>query len=124
MKNNHIEIEVQPRYLESRSDPKNHRFAFSYEVIVHNRSKVSAKLLSRHWIITDGDNRIEEVHGAGVVGQQPLIAAGQKYRYQSGVVLDTPIGTMQGSYQMIDEGGHAFEASIPAFLLATPLQVN
>lgn len=122
VESNKYEITVVPRaaYLAEESDPSQNRYAFAYTIRVTNNGTVSAQLVSRHWIITDGNNDVQEVRGMGVVGQQPRLAPGQSFEYTSGTSLTTPVGTMRGSYQMIADDGHAFEAPIPAFTLSVP----
>ena len=115
-----IDVSVITRYLAAQSQPELGRYAFSYTVTIRNQGQLPAKLLSRHWIITDGDGRVQEVRGAGVVGQQPQIAPGASHTYSSGTVMTTQVGTMQGSYQMLAEDGKRFEAIIAPFRLAVP----
>ena len=115
-----IDVSVVTRYLPEQSQPEHQRFAFAYTITVSNTGTVAAKLLSRHWVITDGDGHVEEVRGAGVVGLQPLIAAGQSHTYSSGTVMTTRVGNMQGSYQMLAEDGKHFDAIIAPFRLAVP----
>ncbi|MFZ9871316.1 MAG: Co2+/Mg2+ efflux protein ApaG [Steroidobacteraceae bacterium] len=115
-----IKIEVATEYIESQSDPDEHRYAFAYTITIVNAGSVSAKLISRHWIITDSDGKVQEVRGTGVVGEQPLLEPGQGFRYSSGAIIETPVGTMQGSYQMQAEDDTEFEAPIAAFRLAKP----
>ncbi|MBH8610913.1 Co2+/Mg2+ efflux protein ApaG [Pseudomonas mohnii] len=115
-----VDVSVVTRYLAEQSQPDQDRFAFAYTITVQNNGELPAKLLSRHWVITDGDGRVEEVRGAGVVGQQPLIAAGKSHTYSSGTVMTTKVGTMQGSYQMIADDGKQFDAIIAPFRLAVP----
>ena len=116
----HIDVSVVTRYLPEQSQPEQNRFAFAYTVMVSNNGELPAKLLSRHWVITDGDGRVQEVRGAGVVGQQPLIEAGASHTYSSGTVMTTRVGIMQGSYQMLAEDGKHFDAIIAPFRLAVP----
>lgn len=116
-KNYSIIVKVKPDYLPQQSDPKNQQFVFAYTVTLSNEGNVTADLLSRHWIITNGDGEKEEVKGAGVVGEYPHLMPGQFYRYTSGSVLKTPVGTMAGSYQMRAEDGTRFDAQIPLFTL-------
>ena len=119
-----ITVKVKTEYLPQQSKPDQAQFAFAYHITIHNQSDIPAQLLGRHWIITDANDAKQEVRGAGVVGEQPLISPGQSYKYSSGVMLDTPIGTMQGCYKMrVDEGGE-FDATIEPFLLSTPHAVN
>src|ERR1700690_1021550 len=117
---NKIRVEVETSYVDEQSDPNEHRFVFAYTITIRNEGAVPAKLLTRHWIITDANGRVQEVRGDGVVGEQPYLKPGQGFRYSSGAVLETPVGTMQGSYQMIDDDGATFDAAIPAFRLAMP----
>lgn len=119
-----IDISVDTQYLQDQSDPDNNRFVFAYTVGIENKGETPVQLLSRHWIITDDNDRVEEVRGTGVVGQQPLIAPGQVFHYTSGAILTTGFGTMQGSYEMVSEDGEKFAAEIPAFLLSRPLTVH
>ena len=115
-----IEIRVSTQYLKHQSDPARPAFAFSYTIKITNHRAQPVRLLSRHWIITDQNNKIEEVKGNGVVGQQPTIAPGESYQYSSGAVLQTEIGDMHGSYTMQDADGSLFQAPIPMFVLAVP----
>ncbi len=115
-----IAVQVESRYVESQSLPTEQRFVFSYTVTIRNEGPTTARLLKRHWIITDANGKIQEVRGEGVVGEQPQLNPGETFRYTSGTVLDTPVGSMQGSYDMIDAQGNHFDAMIPAFSLARP----
>lgn len=115
-----IDVSVVTRYLPEQSQPEQNRFAFAYTVTVSNNGELPAKLLSRHWVITDGDGRVQEVRGAGVIGQQPLIDAGASHTYSSGTVMTTRVGIMQGSYQMLADDGKRFDAVIAPFRLAVP----
>jgi ApaG protein len=119
-----ITVKVKTEYLPQQSKPDQAQFAFAYHITIHNQSDIPAQLLGRHWIITDANDAKQEVRGAGVVGEQPLISPGQSYKYSSGVMLDTPIGTMQGCYKMRDDEGGEFDATIEPFLLSTPHAVN
>ncbi|MBV9914477.1 MAG: Co2+/Mg2+ efflux protein ApaG [Sinobacteraceae bacterium] len=115
-----IRIEVETAYLEDQSDPKEARFVFSYTITIRNEGVEPARLLTRHWVITDANGKVQEVRGSGVVGEQPHLKPGQGFRYSSGAVLETPVGSMQGSYQMITDEGQRFDAPIPVFRLAMP----
>ncbi|NMY35463.1 MULTISPECIES: Co2+/Mg2+ efflux protein ApaG [Pseudomonas] len=115
-----VDVSVVTRYLPEQSQPEQDRFAFAYTITVKNNGSIPAKLLSRHWIITDGDGHTEEVRGAGVVGQQPVIEPGQVHTYSSGSVITTKVGTMQGSYLMQAQDDHQFKAIIAPFRLAVP----
>ncbi len=115
-----IDVSVVTRFLKEQSDSENDRFAFAYTITVANNGTLPAKLMSRHWLITNGDGQVEEVRGAGVIGQQPLIDPGQSHTYSSGAVISTTVGTMQGTYQMLAEDGKHFDAIIAPFRLAVP----
>ncbi len=115
-----IRIDVETSYLGEQSDPGEQRYVFAYTITIRNEGGLPATLLTRHWIITDANGGVKEVRGDGVVGEQPRLEPGQRFRYSSGAVLETPVGTMQGSYQMIDTEGQRFDALIPLFRLAMP----
>jgi len=115
-----IRVEVATQYVDGQSDPQAERFVFAYTITIRNRGTVAAKLLTRHWVITDANGKVQEVRGEGVVGEQPHLAPGQGFRYTSGTVLETPVGSMQGSYQMLGDDGRRFEAPIAPFRLAVP----
>ena len=115
-----IEVSPMPQFIPEQSDPENDRYIFAYTITIRNIGEVPAQLVSRHWIITDGNNEIQEVRGLGVVGKQPLLQPGESFQYTSGSSLTTPIGTMKDTYQMVAEDGTHFEAEIPEFVLATP----
>jgi ApaG protein len=119
-----IQVSVETSYLAEQSDPGGERFAFSYTITIRNDGEEPAKLLRRHWIITDANGKVQEVRGDGVVGEQPHIAPGQGFRYSSGAIIETPVGTMQGSYQMRTDEGVQFDAPIAPFRLATPGILN
>jgi ApaG protein len=116
------EITVVPKasYIEDQSDPSKNQYVFAYTITVTNSGTVSAQLVSRHWIITDANNKVVEVKGLGVVGQQPLLKPGESFEYSSGTHLETAVGTMRGSYQMVAEDGRHFDATIPPFTLSVP----
>ena len=113
-----IDVSAQAQYLAEQSDEAAERFVFAYTVKIRNSGSVPAQLISRHWIITDSRNQVQEVRGLGVVGAQPLLQPGEHFEYTSGTALATPVGTMSGSYQMEAEDGTRFEADIPEFALA------
>ena len=115
-----IRIDVETSYLGEQSDPGEQRYVFAYTITIRNEGGLPATLLTRHWIITDANGGVKEVRGDGVVGEQPRLEPGQGFRYSSGAVLETPVGTMQGSYQMIDADGQRFDAPIAPFRLAMP----
>lgn len=115
-----IDVSVKTRYLPEQSSPEQNRYAFAYTITLHNSGSEAATLLSRHWIITDGNGRVQEVRGSGVVGQQPHLAPGQSYTYSSGTLMATQVGNMHGSYQMQADDGERFDAPIAPFRLAVP----
>ena len=120
----HIRTAVQTRYLPEQSEPERNRFVFAYTITLTNEGSIGAQLISRHWIITDGNEHVEEVRGPGVVGETPVLAPGQSFTYQSQCVLRTQFGTMRGSYQMVRPDGTSFDASISPFVLALPTAIN
>ena len=115
-----IAVNAFPQFIADQSDPDSERFVFAYTITIENVGTVAAQLISRHWIITDGNSRIQEVRGLGVVGEQPLLRPGEKYEYTSGCQLETPVGTMRGTFQMTAEDGTQFEAIIAEFTLSIP----
>ena len=115
-----IRVQVQTEYLQGQSDPDSERFVFAYTITIRNDGAVAARLLTRHWIITDANGKVQEVRGEGVVGEQPHLRPGQDFRYSSGAILETPVGAMEGSYQMVTDDGSHFDAMIPPFRLAVP----
>ena len=119
-----IDISVKTEYIEYQSVPSEDRFVFSYSVNIMNAGKIPAKLISRHWIITDANGKIEEVKGLGVIGEQPRLLKNESFEYTSGTILNTPIGTMHGKYFMIADNGYEFDATIPLFSLNIPKIIN
>ena len=117
---NKISVEVETSYVDEQSDPNERRYVFSYTITIRNEGAVPARLLTRHWIITHANGKVEEVRGDGVVGEQPHLKPGQGFRYSSGAVLETPVGAMQGSYEMIDDDGQRCDVPIRPFRLAMP----
>jgi ApaG protein len=115
-----IEVTASPRYLEDESDPAAGRWLFAYTIEIVNRGAVTVQLRSRRWRITDGLGHVQLVEGPGVVGEQPVLRPGERFRYTSGCPLTTPQGTMEGAYRMVDEAGASFEVEIPAFSLDSP----
>ena len=115
-----FDIDVDTRFLDEESAPDEGRFVFAYTINIRNRGTVPARLLGRHWVITDANGKVKEVRGEGVVGEQPYLLPGQGFRYSSGAVLETPVGAMEGSYQMVADDGEQFDAPIAAFRLAMP----
>jgi ApaG protein len=115
-----ISVQVHTQFVPEQSDPERGPYVFAYFITIRNTGQIAAQLISRHWIITDAEGRSQEVRGAGVVGQQPLLKPGEEYQYQSGTPLATPVGTMRGSYQMVAEDGTRFDAPIAEFVLSMP----
>lgn len=119
-----IRVAVLARFLPERSTPGGAQFAFAYTVTIRNEGKAAAQLVSRHWVITDGQGSVQEVRGEGVVGEKPHLAPGQEFSYTSWCMLPTPHGTMHGTYQMVRDDGSRFDAEIAPFLLALPNSLN
>ncbi len=117
---NNIRVDVETRYIEDQSNPEQNYYVFAYTITIRNKGKQSAQLLTRHWVITDSNQKIQEVRGDGVVGEQPLLKPGEQFVYTSGTMLETEIGTMKGSYQMLADDGSHFDAAIDEFVLSTP----
>ena len=115
-----IDVSVVTHYLNEQSDPDHDRYAFAYTITINNRGSLKTRLMSRHWLITNGNGEVEEVRGGGVVGQQPVIEPGGSHTYTSGAILATHVGVMQGSYEMQAEDGQRFAATIAPFRLAVP----
>ncbi|MEP7314452.1 MAG: Co2+/Mg2+ efflux protein ApaG [Pseudomonadota bacterium] len=115
-----IRVDVETSYLSEQSDPGEHRFVFSYTITIRNEGRVPARLVTRHWLITDANGKTQEVRGDGVVGEQPHLKPGQGFRYSSGAVIATPVGAMQGTYEMVGDDGARFDAPIAPFRLAIP----
>jgi len=120
--NKHYEFSVSPKvtFLADQSDPDKNHFVFAYTITVTNTGSVAAQLVSRHWIITDAEHRVQEVKGQGVVGQQPVLKPGESFEYTSGTSIPTAVGTMRGSYRMVAEDGLAFDVPIAPFTLSIP----
>ena len=115
-----IQIDVRTSYLPGQSEPGQNRYVFAYTITITNAGSVPARLVTRHWIITDANEQKREVHGEGVVGEQPYLLPGTSFQYTSGTILETPVGTMQGTYQLIADDGTTFDAEIPSFTLSIP----
>ena len=115
-----IAVNVSVQYIKEQSLPENDRYVFAYTINILNRGSVAVKLLSRHWLITDAEGKVQEVRGSGVVGEHPDLKPGEDFTYTSGAVIETPVGSMQGSYQMQAGDGTTFDAEIAAFSLAQP----
>lgn len=120
--NNHCDIRIQvaTSYIDDQSEPEAGRYVFGYTITISNDGEVAAQLLSRHWIITDANGKVQEVSGDGVVGEQPHLSPGERFRYSSGAVIETPVGAMQGLYRMKADDGASFDAPIAPFTLAVP----
>lgn len=119
-----IEIDVATSYIDDQSEPDSDRYVFAYTITISNNGDVPAQLMSRHWIITDANGKVQEVSGDGVVGEQPHLNPGEMFRYSSGAVLETPVGAMQGLYRMEADNGISFDAPIAPFTLAVPGLLN
>ncbi len=117
---NHINVDVETLYLESQSSPEQDHYVFAYTITISNQGTQPAQLLKRHWVITDSNQKTQEVRGDGVVGEQPLLKPGEQYVYTSGTMLETCVGTMRGSYQMLADDGSTFDAEIKEFILSKP----
>lgn len=115
-----IDIDVATRYLDDQSEPEQRRYVFAYTINIRNSGSQPARLLSRRWLISDANGKVQEVQGEGVVGEQPWLRPGEGFEYTSGAVLETSVGSMQGSYTMIADDGTRFDAPIPAFTLTVP----
>jgi ApaG protein len=115
-----LTVSVRTQYLAEQSDPERSRYAFAYAITIKNTGQIGAQVISRHWVITDANNHIEEVRGLGVVGQQPFLEPGQQFEYTSGATLKTPHGSMVGEYFCVAEDGEQFVAKIPEFVLSLP----
>jgi ApaG protein len=123
MKDEHpynIKIGVETAYIDEQSIPELGRYVFAYTITILNTGSIPAKLLTRHWIITDANGKVQEVRGEGVVGEHPYLKPGEGFQYTSGTMLETPVGSMQGSYQMVADNGVEFDAVIPPFTLSLP----
>lgn len=119
-KKQEIHVDTNTSFITSSSDPEAARYVFAYTITIENKGNIGAKLLSRHWVITDSNGKIQEVHGEGVIGEQPYLKPGEKYQYTSGAVIETSVGAMQGSYEMQDDEGEKFNAIIDPFSLSVP----
>ena len=117
---NNIKVGVETRYIEEQSNPEQNYFVFAYTITIQNQGRQTAQLLTRHWIITDSNHKVQEVRGDGVVGEQPILKPGEQFIYTSGTMLETSVGTMKGSYQMESGDGSKFDATIEEFVLSTP----
>ena len=119
-----IEVKVATQYLEAQSEPEEERFVFAYTIRIINRGSETSQLRNRHWIITDARGEVEEVRGAGVVGQEPVLEPGASFEYTSGAILKTPVGAMQGAYEFEGSDGLRFDVPIPPFSLSIPKLVH
>jgi ApaG protein len=117
---NKIKVDVETRYVEEQSDPDQNYYVFAYTITIQNKGRQTAQLLTRHWVITDSNQKIQEVRGDGVVGEQPVLKPGEQFVYTSGTRLETSVGTMKGSYQMLADDGSHFDAPIEEFVLSAP----
>ena len=117
---NNIQVDVKTRYIEDQSNPEQNYYVFAYTITIQNKGDQTAQLISRHWVITDSNHKVQEVRGEGVVGEQPILKPGEQFVYTSGTMLETSVGTMKGSYQMKADDGSQFDATIDEFVLSTP----
>jgi len=117
---NKIIVEVTPQYIKSQSSPESNRYIFAYTITITNIGLIPAKLLTRHWLITDSNGKKQEVQGSGVIGEQPYLKPGESFRYTSGAMIETPVGVMQGKYLMLSDNGDQFKAPVPQFTLSIP----
>ena len=115
-----ITVTTHTVFIPDQSDEESNRYVFAYTITIANTGNVAAQLISRHWIIADAENQVQEVRGLGVVGEQPLLKPGEHFEYTSGTAIATPVGTMRGSFQMVAEDGTKFEASVHEFTLSMP----
>jgi len=115
-----IQVSTQVEYIPDQSSEEQDRYVFAYTITITNTGSIAAQLISRHWVITDASNSVQEVRGLGVVGEQPLLKPGESFEYTSGSAIATPVGTMKGSYQMVAEDGTKFDATITEFTLSMP----
>ena len=119
-----INISVETAYIDEQSIPDQNRYVFAYTITIKNQARIAVKLLRRHWLITDANNKLQEVRGDGVIGMQPHLLPDQSFTYTSGAILETPLGCMQGSYQMITDDGLEFDAPIPVFTLSSHVTMH
>jgi ApaG protein len=119
-----MHVSVKTFYIAAQSEPRAQRYVYAYTITIANQGDTAAQLISRHWLITDANDKLQEVQGEGVVGEQPHIKPGESYTYTSGVILETETGIMEGSYQMRSDNGHLFDAKIPAFALVPPHAIH
>jgi len=119
-KKHEISVSTRTIYIPDQSDPDSSRYVFAYTINIKNTGSVAAQLISRHWVITDANDLVQEVRGLGVIGEQPLLKPDESFEYTSGAAIATPVGTMRGSYQMVAEDGVQFDAPIPEFSLSVP----
>ena len=117
---NKVLVEAKPHYIEAQSSPAQNRYVFAYTITITHVGATAAKLLTRHWLITDANGKVQEVNGDGVVGEHPYLNPGDMFRYTSAAIIETPVGIMQGKYQMQSENGEDFKAPIPQFTLSIP----
>lgn len=115
-----IQIQAATSYVQEQSEPTESRYVFAYTITIRNEGSVAARLLGRHWLITDANGKTREVRGEGVVGEQPYLQPGESFRYTSAAMIETPVGVMQGQYEMVADDGERFDANIPPFTLAIP----
>lgn len=117
---NKVIVDATPHYIEEQSSPEENRYVFAYTITITNKGKIPAKLLTRHWLITDANGKVQEVNGEGVIGEQPYLKPGESFRYTSGAMIETPVGVMEGKYLMVSDDSENFNANIPQFTLSIP----
>ncbi len=119
-----IKVQVATNYIDDQSEPRCNQYVFAYTIKILNQGSIAAQLISRHWIITDANGKIQEVDGDGVVGEQPYLSPGEEFSYSSGAILETPVGSMHGIYRMVADDGITFDAPVAPFTLAVPRILN
>ncbi|MEE8118285.1 MAG: Co2+/Mg2+ efflux protein ApaG [Gammaproteobacteria bacterium] len=115
-----IQVNVTTQFMAEQSNPGEQHYMFAYTITIRNEGQIGAKLLTRHWLITDSNGKVQEVRGKGVIGEQPYLQPGEGFRYTSGAIIETPVGSMEGSYQMRSDDGKEFDTPIAPFTLAVP----
>ncbi len=120
----HVTTDVTTAYIEAQSSPEGNRYVFTYTITIHNHGTAAARLLNRHWLITDANGKTQEVRGSGVIGKQPYLSPGEVYEYTSGTAIETPVGSMEGEYEMVDNDGFLFLTHIAPFSLSVPHLVH
>ncbi len=120
----HVTVDVATQYISSQSSPEANRYVFTYTITIRNQGTAAARLMNRHWLITDANGKTQEVRGEGVIGKQPYLPPGQAYEYTSGTAIETPVGSMEGDYEMVADDGVRFLAPVAAFSLSIPHMIH